>query len=192
MTFPKIFPVVISLAFLSSSVTFAASAPEGAMSQGATPAETSKQMSQDGQIIAFIEAIDEHEIAAAKLALDKNVDSNVKDYANLMITDHQANLDSTKSLSDSDHIPANDSKSVEKFKEEGEKHLTSLKSLDDGKFSKDYVKAMVKGHTSALKMIDNFLKEVKNPALKDHLERTKAVVETHLEKAKALEASMKK
>lgn len=142
--------------------------------------------SHDGEIIAFMEAINNSEISAAKVAKDKKIDSNVMNFADLMIDQHSKNLQEVTDLSKSANIPEDEDSAVKKFKDKGDKELASLSSLDGTKFQKAYIKAMIKGHTEALKKVDHFIKEAQNEDLKKYLINTKVTVEEHLAKAKKL------
>ena len=142
--------------------------------------------SHDGEIIAFMEAINNSEISAAKVAKDKKIDSNVMNFADMMIDQHGKNLQVVTDLSKSANIAEDENADVKKFKDNGDKELASLSSLDGNKFQKAYIQAMIKGHTEALKKIDHFINDAQNEDLKKYLINTKATVEEHLADAKKL------
>lgn len=140
----------------------------------------------DGEIIAFMEAINTHEIDASKVAKDKNVDKQTMEFADMMVSQHSENLQQVKDISSKINVAADDTKAVEKFKVKGDKDLEKLSSLTDKKFQSAYIKAMIKGHTDVNNMLAKFEKEVKNADLKEYLVNTKTVVEQHLAEAKQL------
>lgn len=145
-----------------------------------------KAKDHDGEIIAYMEAINNGEINAAKVAKDKKVDADVMKFANLMIEQHGANLQKITDLSSKINIPADETPAVIKFKENGDKDLAKLSKLNDAKFQKAYIQAMIKGHTNADKMVTGFEKEAQNADLKQYLVDTQAAVEQHLAAAKLL------
>jgi len=145
-----------------------------------------KAKDHDGEIIAYMEAIDNDEISVAKVAKDKKVDADVMNFADLMIKQHGENLQQITDLSSKINIAANETSAVKKFKENDDKDLAKLSKLDDGKFQKAYIQSMIKGHAEADKMLTRFEKEVQNADLKQYLIDTKAAVEHHLAAAKQL------
>jgi putative membrane protein len=145
-----------------------------------------KAKDHDGEIIAYMQAINNSEINVSKVAKDKKVDADVMKYADMMITQHNENLQQVTDLSNKINVAADETSAVEKFKENSEKDLEKLSKLDDAKFQKAYVKAMIKGHTDAKNKIMRFEKEVQNADLKEYLVNTKTAVEHHLAEAKQL------
>jgi putative membrane protein len=140
----------------------------------------------DGEIIAYMEAINTHEIDVSKVVKDKEVDKQTLDYAGMMISQHDENLQKVKDISSKINVAADETTAVEKFKVKGDKDLEKLSDLNGKKFQNAYIKAMIKGHSNVDKMLTKFEKEVKNPDLKEYLINTKTVVEQHLAEAKQL------
>lgn len=145
-----------------------------------------KAKDHDGEIIAYMEAINNDEISAAKVAEDKKIDADVMNFAEMMIKHHSENLTQLTDLSSKINIAADETSAVKNFKEKGNKDLAKLSKLDDAKFQKSYIQAMIKGHRDADKMLTHFEKEAKNADLKKYLVSTKAVVEQHLAEAQQL------
>jgi len=145
-----------------------------------------KAKDHDGEIVAYMQAIDNHEISVAKVAKDKKVDAEVMNFAEMMVTQHNENLQKLSDLSSKDNIAVDETSAVKKFKEAGDKGLAEISKLDDAKFQKAYIKAMIKGHTDVNNMLMKFEKEVQNADLKQYLVDTKKVVEEHLADAKKL------
>lgn len=145
-----------------------------------------KAKDHDGEIIAYMQAIDNHEINVSKVAKDKKINEDVMKFADMMITQHTDNLQQVTDISTKDNIAADETSDVKKFKENGDKNLATLSKLDDAKFQKAYIKAMIKGHTDVNNMLMHFEKEVKNADLKQYLVNTKKAVEEHLADAKKL------
>jgi putative membrane protein len=145
-----------------------------------------KAKDHDGEIIAYMQAIDNHEINVSKVAKNKKVDADVMQFADMMITQHSDNLQQVTDISTKDNIAADETPAVKKFKENGDKGLATLSKLDDAKFQKAYINAMIKGHTDVNNMLMHFEKEVQNADLKQYLVDTKKAVEDHLAHAKKL------
>lgn len=145
-----------------------------------------KTKNHDGEIVAYMKAINNAEVNVSKVAKDKKVDNAVMDFADMMIKDHTENLEQVNDLSSKINVAADETASVKKFEENNSKDLTKLSKLDDGKFQKEYIKAMIKGHEDADKMLTKFVKEANNPELHQYLVDTKKAVEQHLAAAKKL------
>jgi putative membrane protein len=145
-----------------------------------------KEKDHDGEIIAYMETINNGEISLAKVAKDKKVDADVMKFADMMIEQHGQNLQKITDLSNKINISVDETPAVKKFKENGDKDLAKLSKLDDGKFQKAYIQAMIKGHKGADKMLTNFENEAQNADLKQYLIDTQTVVEHHLAMAKEL------
>jgi putative membrane protein len=145
-----------------------------------------KAKDHDGEIIAYMEVINNSEISAAKVAKDKKVDADVMKFADMMIEQHDQNLQQVTDLSKKINIAADETSAVKKFKESGDRDLAKLSKLDGTKFQKAYIQAMIKGHTDVDKMLKKFETEVQNADLKQYLIDTKTVVEQHLAVAKQL------
>jgi putative membrane protein len=139
--------------------------------------------------IAFVSAIDEHEIAAAQEAKNRNVPQPVQQFAEMMIEQHQQNLDETQAVSEKLGVAPAETAQIAAFKTEGESKLGAMRSLDDQAFAKKYADEMVAGHEKALKKIDGFMKNAEG-TLKEHLAKTRSHVATHLMHAKQLRASL--
>jgi len=153
---------------------------------GYTTLAVAAEKNHDGEIIAYMEALNNAEINVSKEAKDKKVDDSVMKFADMMIDQHGQNLQQVTDLSSSANIPADDTAAVKKFKDEHDQALAKLSKMDDAKFQKAYIEAMINGHTNAEKMIGKFEKEAQNPDLKKYLAETKTVVGHHLADAKKL------
>lgn len=145
-----------------------------------------KAKNHDGEIIAYMEALNNGEISAAKVAEDKKVDDSVMKFAEMMVDQHGQNLQQVTDISSKINVTADETSAVKKFKETDEKNLTKLSKLEGTKFQKSYIQAMINGHKDAARMITKFEKEAQNPDLKQYLADTKKAVEQHLADAKQL------
>lgn len=152
------------------------------------PASFAKEdmKNKEGNMIAFVMAVDNHEIEAADTALNKDISTPVADYAKMLKEDHTKNLSELKNLSNSTDIHPVESPAIKTLVEKGDKSLASMDKLNGKKFENAYIDAMIKGHKEALAKIDSYLKNVKNESLKNFLTETRNAVATHLQDAKKL------
>lgn len=134
--------------------------------------------------LAMLIAVNEHEIAAADQALAKNVTGKVRDYAQMMKTDHSKNLADTTGLGGA----ASTATAVSSLRSKGENELRMLGAKNGKDYERAYVEAMVKGHTEVLALIDDTLLPAATDAnVRQHLTTTRTAVQRHLDQAKQLQ-----
>lgn len=167
-----------------SCLLFGVSTINAAMSDNQSAVVSADQKQADGEVFAWLIAINKNEIAAAELARHKTTNKQVKDFANLMIKAHNQNLQQTIRLSHQLHVKPEKTSEVIIVEKEGAKEKSDLKKLNNKDFEKAYINDMVTGHEKALSGIDNALQHVNSEKLKMHLENTRVHVKDHLAKAK--------
>lgn len=164
----------------------ATNAPEPPDAAAEMPAGSAATTQADA--LAMLMTVDEHEIAAADQALGKNVTGAVRDFAQMMKTDHGKNLTDTTKLGGA----ASTAPAVKTLKDKGDADLRALDAQSGKAYEKAYIEAMVKGHTDALAMIDNTLLPAATDAnIRQHFTTTRAAVARHLEKAKEVQGTLK-
>jgi putative membrane protein len=140
--------------------------------------------------LATIAAVDKNEILIAAVALNKKLNQDVNDFANMMINQHGDNLTQILSMLDNTH-PLTGGE-ADKLTADGKKDLVKLGAMNGDAFANAYVTAMVNGHEAVLKLIDDkLLKTAKTEQMKQFLTDTRQAVATHLEHAKKLQDKMK-
>lgn len=156
-------------------------------------AQNSKAHTQkDGEIIAILLVVNKNEIAAAKEALKKTTNPAVKQYAQMIEKEHTKNLQETLKTDKKIGVTPIAGKIAVTLKQDGKKELIAISVLKGNDFDKAYIKAMVKGHSDVLHMMDdNLLKNVSNPALKKLLLATRPHIQAHLQQAQAIQNELK-
>jgi putative membrane protein len=168
----------------------ATNAPEPPDTTAEMPAgsPTGATATTQADALAMLMAVNEHEIAAADQALGKNVTGAVRDFAQMMKTDHGKNLADTTKLGGA----ASTSPGVKMLKDKGDADLRTLDAHSGKAYEKAYIDAMVKGHTDALAMIDNtLLPAATDTNIRQHFTTTRAAVARHLDKAKEIQGTLK-
>lgn len=135
--------------------------------------------------LGMLSAINVGEISASNLALQKQVQGSVRDYATRMVKEHTDN--NQKIAKWQPDMSAMGAKSqMTKSKAE----LDRLRKLEGQAFSSAYVTAMVKDHTDALAALDDkLIPNAASPQVRQHLQTTRHHVADHLADAKALQAN---
>ncbi|MGZ3752547.1 MAG: DUF4142 domain-containing protein [Mucilaginibacter sp.] len=126
------------------------------------------------------------EVALGKMAAAKATHSRVKNFADMMVTDHTKAGDELAALAKTKNITlpaAPDADAQKKADDLGKK---------TGKdFDKAYVDAMVDGHESAVKLFTDASQNCKDADLKAFATKTLPTLKMHLDSIKAIKASMK-
>ena len=126
------------------------------------------------------------EVALGKLALTKTTSTAIKDFANMMVTDHGKANDELMGIAKKENItlPAEpDSTHLKK--------MADLSKLTGADFDKAYVDAMVDGHKKTLDLMNDEAKDGKDADLKAFATKTAPVVQTHLDATNKIKSSMK-
>ncbi|CAD2257137.1 DUF4142 domain-containing protein [Xanthomonas arboricola] len=161
--------------------------------QAGMPATTQQQAGnsapsvKEREALGTLSAINTSEISAANLALQKQVQGGVRDYAMQMVKEHTDNNQKLAKWS-----PDLSAAAAKAQMSKGKTELAMLQKLDTKAFEAAYVTAMVKDHTDALAALDKqLIPAAKTPQVLAHLQTTRSHVAEHLAAAKTLQASSK-
>jgi putative membrane protein len=144
----------------------------------------------DSTALATVAAADQHEVSVARQALAKGVSGGVRDFANMMVTDHGKNLTDTRRVATENKVSLASNADVRAMEAKGRSEEQALGKLKGEAYSKAYVDAMVKGHTEVLGKLDNTLiPGASDPEVVAHLKATREAVAKHLAAAQALQGS---
>jgi len=156
-----------------------------------TQAPATQDNSKNAEIIAWVMTVDKSEIAAAKIVLKKKISEPVKKFAQMMISQHGKNLMRAKQLSHHMKVKPVEGSDAKSLKEDSEKEGKKLEGMTDG-VDKEYMNAMVDGHTAALKQVDDYLQAGdQNPKMQKFLKDTKEMISHHLDEAKKVQGNLK-
>lgn len=145
----------------------------------------------DAAAVAMLTAVNQHEIATAKLAAGKEVAPAVLQYAKMLQSEHQANQRKLEQLAGDAGVTPADTPKVAALKQKTEAERRTLAQLDGPAFQTAYVEAMVKDHAEALATIDEeLLPAARNADVAAHLRETRAHIAKHLEQARSLSAEV--
>ncbi|MEO6815219.1 MAG: DUF4142 domain-containing protein [Edaphobacter sp.] len=137
----------------------------------------------DQKFVDFAAQTDMVEANLGQLADSAASSQPVKDYAQMLVTDHtndfhtlygvatQANLTMPTAID----TPSN------------KMMIAPFQKVKGAAFDKKYVHEMIAGHTKAIAIYKKEAADATNPALKDYAEQTLPTLQKHLDGAKALE-----
>lgn len=145
----------------------------------------------DSQIAAIVVTANQVDIDAGKLAKSRSKSKQVREFAQLMITDHtgvnKAATDLVTRLGVTPE-PSDTSRSLQKG---GDDNRANLKTLNGAAFDKAYVDHEVLYHQAVIGAMDGTLiPSAQNPELKALLVKVRPAFEAHLAHAKELQAAL--
>jgi putative membrane protein len=147
----------------------------------------------DPQIAAIVVTANQVDIDAGTLAKARSQSAPVKEFAQLMITDHSAVNKSATELVQKLHVTPAPSPTSESLQKGGDDNLAALKKLSGAAFDKAYVDHEVAYHEAVLSAVDKTLiPSAQNAELKALLVKVRPAFVAHLEHAKQLQASLAK
>lgn len=146
----------------------------------------------DAQIAAIVVTANQVDIDAGKLAVSKSTSPQVKEFAQLMVTDHTGvNQAATKLVAKLNVTPEPNATSAS-LKKGGEENEAALRKLSGAAFDRAYVEHEVAYHQAVLDAVDKTLiPSAKNEELKALLVKVRPAFVAHLEHAKQLHESLK-
>ena len=120
------------------------------------------------------------EVELAKLARDKAMREEVKEFAQRMIEDHQKALTEGQSLASSNGV-----KVASGLDSKHEKLLKKLQGLSGGDFDREYMEHMLKDHRKDLREARRASRATERDDVTDFAGRTALTIEDHLRAAQA-------
>ncbi len=126
------------------------------------------------------------EVALGKLAQQKSTNSQIKNFAAMMVTEHGKVNDDLMALAKTKNItlPAT-------VDADYQKKMADLSAKTGKDFDKAYVDAMVDGHKKTLDLMNDAAKNCKDPDLKAFAAKTAPAVQMHLDAINKIHDSMK-
>lgn len=126
------------------------------------------------------------EMEAARLAREKAQNSDVKEFAAMMLKDHQTANDELKALAGRKNItlPA-------RLGEDEQKHIDELAKASGAEFDKKYVKLMVDDHEDDVDLFKKAAGDLDDAELKAFAAKTLPTLQKHLERITTIDKNMK-
>lgn len=166
----------------------------GLLALAATPAVWAQAaVPTDAQIAQIVVTANQVDIDAGQLAKSKASSKDVKDFAQLMITDHSGVNKSAVELVTRLHVTPQPSATSDSLKQGGEQNVAALKKLSGSAFDRAYVDHEVAYHQAVIDAVDSTLiPNAQNAELKALLIKVRPAFVAHLAHAKELQASLGK
>jgi len=147
----------------------------------------------DPQIAAIVVTANQVDIDAGTLAKAKAQSNEVREFAQLMITDHTGVNKAATELVQKLHVTPAPNPTSESLQKGGDENQAALKKLSGAAFDKAYVDHEVAYHEAVLSAIDKTLiPSAQNADLKALLVKVRPAFVSHLEHAKHLQGELAK
>ena len=156
-------------------------------------AATQAQEINDAQIAAIVVTANQVDVDAGKLAGQRASNSEVKKFAERMVTDHEGVNQQAVALATKLKVTPQENDTSRALKAGGDKNLAKLQALSGAAFDKAYVDQEVAYHAQVLDALDKTLiPGASNAELKALLVKVRPAFVAHLEHAKQIQASLGK
>jgi putative membrane protein len=156
-----------------------------------TGAKLQAQAPSDPQIAQIVQTANQIDIDQAKLALKKSSNSQVKDFANQMISDHQALMKSVADLAKKLNVTPEESDTSKQLKQQADDESKKLRALKGAAFDKEYAAHEIAFHQAVIDAATNVLiPNAKNAELKSALQGAAPLLVGHKEHAQHLQESL--
>jgi putative membrane protein len=137
----------------------------------------------DQQFVDFAAQTDMVEANLGQLAESTASAQPVKDYGQMLATDHTKDFHQLYDVAQQANLKMPDAIDAEHNKA----MIDPFQKLKGAAFDRHYVPDMIAGHTKAIAVYKKESTDAQNPALKSYAEQTLPTLQKHLDGAKALE-----
>ena len=130
---------------------------------------------------------DIYEVQAAEIARTRSKTAGIKAFAKMMVADHTATSKAMAPLA-----AAAGQTPADKLDQRRQGFIDNLKSASDADFDKTYINQQVAAHEEALTLLQGYAGDGSDAGLKAAAAMTTPKVQMHLDRIKAMQASMTK
>jgi len=133
---------------------------------------------------------DSLEVEAAQLAMTRTQNAAVKDFANMLITDHKSHLDNLRKLAGKSDI-GREANSADQGAVAAAATLAQLQSMSaDSGFDKAFVTSQIENHQREIAALKTLRSATKDDDLQKDIDATLPVLDRHLARAQAVAAQL--
>ena len=145
----------------------------------------------DANIAAIVVGANKIDISAGKIALDRSRNTEVRKFAQRMVTDHQSVLDSAVKLVTRLGVTPQNNDLVHALANQSAEHEAKLKSLTGENFDRLYIDHEVAYHEAVIGVVRNqLIPGANNQELKDTLVSVLPAFDAHLAHCKKIQANL--
>ena len=146
------------------------------------------ERTMDSDILGLLAEYDDHALRLATEAQVRSPNLEIQAYAERLHREHVRSLVETERVArEAVLIPAGESAAIQDLRTRDEDERARLAELEGAEFDRALLDATVRGHQEALDLIDDrLLQRAFDPAVRQHLERTRGGLAEQLEQAQRL------
>lgn len=153
--------------------------------------EHSKNELTDANIAAIVVGANKIDISAGKIALDRSQNTQVREFAQRMVTDHQSVLDAAVKLVTRLQVTPKNNDLVYALGKQSAEHEVKLKSLRGREFDKLYIDHEVAYHEAVVGVVKTqLIPGANNQELKETLVSVLPAFEAHLAHCKKIQVNL--
>ena len=146
----------------------------------------------DAEIASVAVVANQNDIDFAKIALQRSKDTKVLEFANTMISDHQAVINMAVDLVTKLKVTPQDNAVSKQYVASAKETMKMLNSKSGKEFDKAYVDNEVTYHEAVIAAVNTVLiPQSQNAELKALLQKVVPILNTHLEHAKMVQKQLK-
>ena len=140
-----------------------------------------------GAFVSNASQSDMYEIQAGQIAQKRSKNPDIKAFGKMMVTDHTK---TSKTIGPLAKAAGQTPATVLDNRRQG--FVDNLNKASDADFDKTYIDQQVAAHEEALSLLQGYAKDGSDAGLKDAAGKTVPMVQAHLDKAKSIQAALKK
>ena len=145
----------------------------------------------DANIAAIVVGANKIDISAGKIALNRSNNIKIREFAQRMVTDHQAVLDSAVKLVTRLGVTPENNDLVHALTEQSQKHEANLKTLTGKQFDKTYIDHEVAYHKAVIDVVKTqLIPGAHNSELKETLTSVLPAFDAHLAHCKKIQSNI--
>lgn len=135
---------------------------------------------QDSTFLVKADGINLEEIRLGQLAKDKSSTDEVKQLADMLVSDHQQLKQDLSNVAQKNNmnLPAS-------LSDDAQDAYNTLNDLSGAEFDKKYADMMVQGHQKAIDLFEKDSSDTKDPAIKDYATKGLPLLRKHLQQAQS-------
>ena len=180
---------VVAATTFTAGPAFTADQP---MKQGSDQVQQAPSTLNDAQIAAIVLAANDIDVENGKFAKKHTKDTQVKEFANRMVTDHKGANNQVKHLAKQLKIKPQETDTSKGLKKTADQTRDRMKKLKGAEFDRAYIDNEVTFHQEVMDTIDKqLLPNAQAPELKTLIGNIRSTVESHLQQAKQIQSSLK-
>lgn len=145
----------------------------------------------DAHVVAIVSAADSVQVAVSELGAEKADSPEVKEFARMVIRDHNASRLQSQQLFTTLGVQPGEHPASRQLAQAGERALAVLEERSGAEFDRDFMAFQVAQHQALLGVLDDTLIPAATPGEMETLLRsTRTAVAAHLEQARQVQAGL--